>query len=294
MHDPETGREFWQNANNESLRWTDPLNPHRWWSRWTDGDGDPFWLDDFTQETLTEEPLNANWSITLRSSDDCLDEDEHVIGLINHPIANGCYSLDAGGEIDLGSGTDSRSFRYTGSFTVYPGPCKIKIFKFADCPSSDAAWLTSHPTRWDNAKWAVIKPEAGPQCFRVNEGRYVFNNASGTNSVSEDDKAKYCTGDPLVDDPDLPQHDSWPEDLGDELKEEMSGRWSAWLDRQFEKMGVEEDSGFGKWLAREVRCRTNVESANIQEGLARDFAPSIQVMCPAGDVSQWWRGDDEP
>lgn len=113
---PKIDREFWQHKENESVRWTDPLVAQRWWSKWSDGEGEPFWLNDFTQETVTEEPLNANWSVTLRTSESC-DDDGSILGVIRHPVANGCYPLDGGGQIDLGSGSDPDSFRYKGSFT---------------------------------------------------------------------------------------------------------------------------------------------------------------------------------
>lgn len=158
------------------------------------------------------------------------------------------------------------------------------------------AWLTHDPNgtwAWA-AKWAVVRPEAGPTCFRPSEADYAFDNSSGTMSVAEEDRRRYCHGDPELDDPRLPQAPGWPENLGGDLKQGMNRRWSEWLDRQWKVYKVEEDSRFGQWLAKEVNCRKNAESASIQKGLSKPFAPSIQVMCPEGDVSQWWRHNREP
>lgn len=116
MRHPTTRRDFWQHTKNESVRWTDPLAARRWWSRRSDGEGEPFWLNGFTRETVTEEPLNANWSVTLRNSGSC-DDDGSILGGISHPIANGCYPLYGGGQFDLGTGSDPDSFRYKRSFT---------------------------------------------------------------------------------------------------------------------------------------------------------------------------------
>lgn len=113
-------------------------------------------------------------------------------------------------------------------------------------------------------------------------------------SVGEADRARHCTGHPGSDDPHLPQDPDWPEGLGGELREQMGKRWDEWLHDQYSKYGVKRDSKFGLWLEKTVACRQNAEWASIQRDLAKRFAPSIQVMCSAGEVGQWWMRDDEP
>ncbi|ROW08957.1 hypothetical protein VMCG_02847 [Cytospora schulzeri] len=294
MRHPRNNRVMWQHNENGTVRWTDPLIPHRWWSQWTDGEGQPFWLNDFTQETATEEPLNANWSITLRNSYGCND-DAAIIGVINHPIVNGCYPLDGHGMFNFGSPDDEDSFRYKGSFTVYPGPCKIRVFQTAGCPTEDVAWLTHDPSKkWQRAgRWASVKPEEGAKCFKINEAQYAFDNTSGTMSVPVEWRRRFCHGDPELDEPRLPQAPEWPGGLGDDIKDLMNVRWNRWLDKQWQ-LGVDKDSDFASWMVKEVGCRRNAESAVIQKRLSRPFAPSVQVMCPQDDVSQWWMRDREP
>ncbi|KUI62857.1 hypothetical protein VP1G_09987 [Cytospora mali] len=295
MRNNKTGRVYWQSNKNESTRWTDPLIPHRWWSTWIGEDGKPYWMDDFTHQTSTEEPLNANWSITLRNSHDCNDE-KSIIGQIRHPIANGCYPLDAHGQFDLGSGLDKNSFRYKGSFTIYPGPCKIRIFKAAGCPSDDIPWLTHDPAiRWEEAgRLAAVNPEQGPTCLKVNEGEYAYNNMTQSMTVLETDKARFCTDVAEQDNPGLTQGSGWPENLTDVLTREMHGKWYDWWKARYDDSRKVKDIHFGQYITKLVKCRKNVEWGYIQKGLQKEFAPSVQVSCPAEEISHWWTSDQEP